>query len=93
MREYEKGEIKVVWIGTDPKKIYSKMFNELEPAVKFIQQKQDCLIFKLDKQQKMEEFEWTILPYGRHKEYRLAVNLYKKFGTNIVSVLKGFANH
>jgi hypothetical protein len=66
---YEKGTIKVVWI-TDGKKIYSKMFDNEAGAVAFSQDKQDYLIFKLEEEKDMENFTWSLLPYGRYRLYQ-----------------------
>jgi len=88
---YEAGKIKVVWIETDPKKIYSKMFDEIEQALAFTKSKTDYLVFKLDRQEKMEKFEWSILPYGRYQEYDMAIKLYQKFGTGVIKALGQFA--
>lgn len=65
----EKGIIKVVWIGRNPDRIFSKMFESLKDAQKFTKKKRNFLIFKLLKEKKMMQFEWKILPYGKAKIY------------------------
>lgn len=70
MPGFEKGKIKVVWIESDPGKIYSKMFDVKKEAQEFAKAKgENYLIFALIKQSRMEEFSWRLLPYGRYKFY------------------------
>lgn len=72
----EKGTIKVVWVAKNKKRIHSKMFENIKQADKFGGTKGDYIIFKLVKHKGMDEFEWEILPYGKHKTYSLILNLY-----------------
>ena len=74
----ERGTIKVVWISKNRKRIHSKMFENLKRADAFGRIKKDYIIFKLIKEKNMNEFEWEILPYGKHKTYNLILNLYAK---------------
>jgi phage major head subunit gpT-like protein len=75
---FEKGKIKVVWIEKDANKIYSKMFNELDKALKFTENKDDFLVFSLLKQKNLEDFSWKLLPYGKHKIYKFLFKSYKQ---------------
>ena len=75
---YEKGKIKVVWIDREPGKIYSKMFENIDDAVKFGEKKVDFIIFSLVHQEGMEEFEWRLLPYGKFRLYLSFVSSYLK---------------
>lgn len=84
----EKGTIKVVWIGNDLLRIYSRMFADLEEAKQFAKSKKDCLVFSLLKQKNMKDFEWELLPLGEHRLYKLAIRLYQKYGDNLVKLLK-----
>lgn len=72
----EKGTIKVVWVAKNKKRIHSKMFESIKQADKFGGTKDDYIIFRLVKRRGMDEFEWEILPYGKHKIYNLILNLY-----------------
>ncbi len=83
----KKGIIKIVWIGRDLSKTYSKMFANIENAKKFARGKEDYLIFKLLKKRAEREFIWEVLPYGRYKIYQRAINLYKKNKDKILSVI------
>ena len=74
----EKGIIKVVWIGRDIKKIYSKMFGSIEPAQRFGESKKDYLVFKLLWHRKFKAYSWELLPYGGYKLYQSALKLYLK---------------
>jgi len=85
---YERGTIKVVWIKDDPSRIYSKMFDDLEEAKRFAKSKQDYIIFALVKQKQMRDFEWELLPFGKHRLYKLALRLYQKYGNNVMKFLK-----
>lgn len=84
---YEKGVIKVVWIEDNPDRIYSKMFIDVEKAKHFSRSKKDYIIFALVKQKNMQDFEWKILPYGKHRLYQLAIRLYRKYGSGIIKLL------
>ena len=74
----EKGTVKVVWASKNGKKIYSKMFDSPQDAVKFGESKKHFLIFQLVGRKKMEEFEWKLLPYGHSKLYFSLFNKYMK---------------
>lgn len=76
-RSYERGLIKVVWIDNN-EFIYSKMFDDEKPAEKFAKDKKDYLIFKLVRQNDMEDFTWKLLKYGRYDVYKFLFNQYKK---------------
>lgn len=77
----EKGTIKVAWSGKSDKKLYSRMFNSIDEAVKFSKNKKYFLIFELMKHKGMEEFEWKILDYGKAKEFFRLLNYSKKFSS------------
>lgn len=83
----KKGIIKIVWIGGDLSKTYSKMFENIESAKKFARRKDDYLIFKLLKKRDESEFIWEVLPYGKFKIYQKAINLYKKNKDKILSAV------
>jgi len=85
---YEKGIIKVVWLGSDQLRIYSRMFDDLEEAKQFAKSKKDCLVFSLLKQKKMKDFDWKLLPLGEYRLYKLAIRLYQKYGNKLVKLLK-----
>ncbi|MBI4225575.1 hypothetical protein HY612_00505 [Candidatus Roizmanbacteria bacterium] len=85
---YEKGTIKVVWIEADLSGIFSKMFTNLEEAKKFGKSKKDYIIFALIKQKNMQDFEWKILPHGKHKLYRLALRLYQRYPNRVIKLFK-----
>lgn len=85
---YERGTIKVVWVKNDPSRIYSRMFDDLEEAKRFAKSKEDYIIFALVKQKQMTDFEWKLLPYGKHNLYKLALRLYQKYGDNIINLFK-----
>lgn len=87
---YEKGTIKVVFIKDDSGRIFSKMFNDVEKAKQFAKTKKDYIIFALVKQKNMADFEWKILPFGKHRLYQLAIRLYRKYGNNLIKLIKGF---
>lgn len=71
------GTIKVVWVeGDNTEKIFSKMFDNIDEALKFSGQKEDFIIFKLTSQKDLEEFEWELLPHGRNKLYKAALSLF-----------------
>lgn len=74
----EKGTIKVVWVAKDVKKIYSKMFDSIEPAQRFGKSKKDYLIFKLLWHKKFKTYSWELLPYGGYNIYQSALKLYLK---------------
>jgi hypothetical protein len=80
--QYEKGKVKVVWIEDDPEKIYSRMFDEKKEALKFTQNIEHFIMFSLETQENMEEFEWKLLPYGH---YRMYLSLVK--GTQLTTSL------
>lgn len=85
---YEKGKVKVVWVEDNPDKIYSKMFDNEEEADKFGSGKNDYVIFSLEKQSHMEEFEWKILPYGRYKLYQRLIKTLRSSDSTIVEQMK-----
>jgi hypothetical protein len=70
IKGYEQGKVKVVWIETDPERIYSKMFENEKAADAFGKKKKNYVIFELVWQANMEEFEWKLKPFGQHKFYR-----------------------
>lgn len=76
--DFEKGKIKVVWIKSDPLRIYSKMFENIKAAVEFGEKKEDYIIFSLVQQKDMQEFEWKLLRYGKYKLYTALVQSYMK---------------
>ena len=78
---FEKGKIKVVWVGKNSKEIYSKMFDETPKALKFAENKKDFVIFKLLKQKNLEDFSWELLPYGKYKLYEFLFKSYKHIKT------------
>ncbi len=75
--DYEKGTIKVVWVEKDIDSIYSKMFDDIHKAEEFGKEKKNYIIFALVRQKKMAEFSWKLLPYGKHRLYKLILNTYK----------------
>lgn len=83
MKVYEKGRVKVVWVGADSEVIYSKMFTTVDKAIRFSSKKEDYLIFKLIYQQNMEEFCWELLPFGKYKLYQTIIQTYKKPKTTL----------
>lgn len=76
-RLYEKGTIKVVWLEDEADKIYSKMFDRVNEADEFTKDKRDYLIFSLIKHKNMEEFSWELLPFGKHKLYKILFRVYR----------------
>ncbi len=88
--QYEKGTIKVVWILNNPHRIYSKMFDNEPDAEEFAKAKKDYIIFALVKQERMEEFEWEILPYGKYKLYMKLLRFYQKYKKNLVKAFSHF---
>lgn len=74
----EKGTIKVVWVTKNTKRIYSRMFENIELADMFGKTKKDYIIFRLVKQKNMKAFEWEILPYGKYKIYLKILEWYGK---------------
>jgi len=85
---YEKGKVKVVWIESDPEKIYSKMFDSEKEAEKFAKVKVDYIVFALERQRNMEEFSWRILPYGKYKLYLLLVKSLNLRNSNLLKSIK-----
>ena len=85
---YEKGIVKVVWIDSDPERIYSKMYDSEEKAKQYAKTKKNCIVFALVKQENMKDFEWKILPYGEYKLYKLAIRLYRRYGSKLIKLLK-----
>ncbi len=79
MAAIEKGTIKVVWITKNAKRIFSKMFENIDEARKFGEIKKDYLIFKLLWEKKFESFAWELLPYGNYKLYEAALKFYQKY--------------
>ncbi len=88
MQVFEKGTIKVVWIGKNIKQIHSKMFDDLEDSIKFSEDKKDFLIFKLLKQKNLEDFSWEILPYGQYKLYDMLMKNYKRYKGNLLNIVR-----
>ena len=89
----EKGTYKVVWITKNTKRIYSKMFEDLDQAKKFGEKKKDFLMFRLLKNKNFKEYSWNLLPYGNYKLYETALKLYQKHKGKkffIESLLKSF---
>jgi len=74
----EEGTYKVVWISKDTKKTYSKMFENVEHAKVYGKWKKDYLIFKLLRHKNHREYTWTLMPYGNHKLYEMALRFYQK---------------
>lgn len=85
---FEKGTIKIVWIDKNIKQIHSKMFDKLDEAIKFSKDKKDFLIFKLLKQQNLEDFSWEILPYGQYKLYEMLMKNYKRYKGNLLKIAR-----
>jgi hypothetical protein len=75
----EKGTIKVVWITKSTKRIYSKMFDDIESANQFGKKKKDYIIFRLLWHKKFKTFAWTLLPYGNYNLYQSALRFYQKY--------------
>ena len=75
----EIGPYKVVWITKSTKRIYSKMFDDVESAKRFGESKKDYLIFRLLWHKKFRTFAWTLLPYGNYKLYERALRFYQKY--------------
>ncbi len=75
----EKGTIKVVWITKSTRRIYSKMFDDVESAKRFGERKKDYLVFKLLWNKNYKTFAWTLLPYGNYKLYERALRFYQKY--------------
>lgn len=70
---YSLGTIKLTWIDSNDRKIlHSKMFNNIEDALKETQDKKNWLIFKL-KSVNGDNYSWDLLPYGTSKKYQLAM--------------------
>lgn len=80
---YSKGTIKVVWLENQAEEIYSKMFDSEQEAEEFAKDKKDYLIFSLVKQENMRDFTWKLLPYGKHKTYKL---LFKAHKSNLLKI-------
>ena|SRR3972149_1590730 len=88
-RIYEKGTVKAVWIepGTG-ERIYSKMFDSEPAAVEFARGKQDYVIYSLVRQKKMTDFEWILLPYGRHRIYIKLMKIYWKHKSAVLKLFE-----
>ncbi|MBI4010377.1 MAG: hypothetical protein HY361_04295 [Candidatus Aenigmarchaeota archaeon] len=79
MPAIEKGTIKVVWITKDTKKIYSRMFEDVNKANRFGESKKNYLVFKLLWHKKFQFFAWELLPHGNYKLYQSALKFYQKY--------------
>jgi len=79
MTPIEKGTIKVVWITKNTKKIYSRMFNDVNKAKKFGELKKNYIVFKLLWHKKFQYFAWELLPYGNYKLYESALKFYQRY--------------
>ena len=75
----EKGTIKVVWITRSTRRIYSRMFDKIEPAKRFGESKKNYIIFRLLWHKKFRDFAWELLPYGNYKLYERALKFYQKY--------------
>lgn len=87
IRPYEKGIVKVVWVGQALTKINSKMFDTVDDARRFAKKKHDYLIFHLISQKNMKDFSWELLPFG---SYRFYLNILKNYQRYKEGMLKFF---
>lgn len=70
---YANGTIKLTWVDKNDNKIlYSKMFNDVEEALKNTYEKKNWLIFKL-RHSSNDGYDWELLPYGRSKSYKRSI--------------------
>lgn len=86
----EKGTIKVVWITKNTRRIYSRMFSNPGEAKIFGEGKRDYLAFRLVRHKGFREFSWTLLPYGKHKLYRNALQFYLRHKKTMTGRFFGF---
>lgn len=66
------GNIKVAYTMPGDKKVYSRMFDEMDAAVKFLKGKQNALLFNL-KQLGNGTYAWEVLPYGDYRSYKIGL--------------------
>jgi len=90
MPTIEKGTIKVVWITKNIKRIYSRMFDDINDAKNFGESKNNYLIFRLLWHKKFRFFAWELLPHGNYKLYKSALKLYQWYKDKEIVVKKIF---
>jgi hypothetical protein len=67
------GQIKVAYTKLGDKKLYSKMFDQLPDAIKFLAGKQNALIFNLQQDWGNGNYSWEVLPYGDYRSYKIGL--------------------
>lgn len=74
----EDGTIKVVWVNkADPETFESKMFNNLEDAVKYGEGKTHLIMQLQDNNDNY--YRWKLLPYGEYERYKSVIKWVNTF--------------
>ena len=91
MIDGETGEIKIAWLEDNPAVLYSKMFDDLDEAQKWLRDKENkkhsALVFH-KMYSESGQYAWQMLPFGNYSDFFFfhAINQNKNFITTVLGV-------